>query len=173
VALAATALAATALAARAIALVLSSRLKVLWCYVRPLREEVAALTPKELDVRSPGWGEQVNGLSLSRIASADNGVILAVAGEIDISNAQEFGDDMRSLIGGAEGQIVLNLENCGFIDSTGIKELIGFARELRMRGQTLVLSGLDGEPRRVFEVTGLLDAGDFAIRDEARDVRPG
>ena len=94
-------------------------------------------------------------------------MILAVAGEIDISSAEEFSDDVRALVEGAEGEVVLSLQDCGFIDSTGIRALILLARELRTRGQTLVLSGLNGEPRRVFELTGLLDGRDFAIRDEA------
>jgi anti-anti-sigma factor len=71
---------------------------------------------------------------------------------------------------GVEGEVVLSLQNCGFIDSSGIRALIMLARELRTRGQTLVLSGLNGGPRRVFEITGLLDGRDFEIRDAAPDV---
>jgi anti-anti-sigma factor len=92
-------------------------------------------------------------------------VILAVAGEIDISSAEGFSDDVRALMEGVEGEVVLSLQNCRFIDSSGIRALIMLARELRTRGQTLVLSGLNGGPRRVFEITGLLDGRDFEIRD--------
>jgi anti-sigma B factor antagonist len=94
-------------------------------------------------------------------------MILAVGGEIDISNAEEFGDEMSSLVDGANEEVVLNLQDCGFIDSTGIKALIKLARELRTRGQTLVLSGLNGGPQRVLELTGLLDGGDFTVRGDA------
>jgi anti-anti-sigma factor len=92
-------------------------------------------------------------------------VILVVEGEIDISSAGEFSDHARALAEGAEGEVVLSFENCGFIDSTGIRALIGLAWELRTRGQTLVLSGLNGQPRRVLELTGLLDRRDFELRD--------
>ena len=126
------------------------------------------MIPKELDARPLTRSEQANGHSLSRIASADDGVILALTGEIDISNAEEFSDEVRTLVDGAPGEVVLSLQDCGFIDSTGIKTLIMLGRELRTRGQTLVLSGLNGEPRRVLELTGLLDGRDFAIRDEPR-----
>ena len=125
------------------------------------------MTPKELDARLLTRGEHVNGHSLSRIASGEDGVILAVAGEIDISNAEELVDGVRSLVEGAEGEVVLSLQDCGFIDSTGIRALIMLARELQTRGQALVLSGLNGEPPRVFELTGLLDGHDFTIRDRA------
>jgi anti-anti-sigma factor len=97
-------------------------------------------------------------------------VILAVAGEIDISSAEEFSDGVRSLVEGVEGEVVLSLQNCGFIDSSGIRALIMLARELQTRGQTLVLSGLNGGPRRVFEITGLLNGREFEIRAAAPDV---
>jgi len=97
-------------------------------------------------------------------------VILAVAGEIDISSAEAFSDDVRSLMEGVEGEVVLSLQNCGFIDSSGIRALIMLARELQTRGQTLVLSGLNGGPRRVFEITGLLNGREFEVRAAAPDV---
>jgi anti-sigma B factor antagonist len=127
---------------------------------------------KERDTRPLTTGEQVNGHSLSRIPSADDGVILAVVGEIDLSNAEEFVDEVRSLVGGAEGEVVLSLQNLRFIDSIGIGALYMLARELRTQSQTLVLSGLDDQPRRVLELTGLLDGGGpFEIRDAA--LSPG
>ena len=125
---------------------------------------------RELNGRPLTRGEQVNGHSLSRIASADNGVILAVAGDIDISSAAEFSDGARALMEGAEGEVVLSLENCGFIDSTGNRALIGLAQELRTRGQTLVLSGLNGQPRRVFQLTGLVDPRNFEMRIQCLDM---
>ena len=126
---------------------------------------------KEQNGRPLTGGEHLNGHSygpsLSRLASADNGVILAVAGEIDISSAEGFGDEVRAQLEGVEGEVVLSLQNCDFIDSSGIRALIMLARELRTRGQTLVLSELDGGPRRVFEIAGLLDGREFEIRDAA------
>jgi anti-sigma B factor antagonist len=139
---------------------------------RSLREEVAALMSKEPDARSLS-GQHVGGHSISQIVPADNGVTLAVAGEIDISNADEFVDDVRWLVGSTKGDVVLSLENCGFIDSAGARALIVLARELQMRGQTLVLSGLDGEPRRVLELTDLLEGRAFAIRGGAPDMSAG
>ena len=126
------------------------------------------MIPKELNGRPLTRSEQANrhanGYSLSHLESAGSGVILAVGGEIDISNADEFSDQVRGLVDGAEGEVVLGFQDCGFIDSAGIRALIMLARELRTRGQTLVIAGLNGGPRRVFEITGLLDRRDFEIR---------
>jgi anti-anti-sigma factor len=144
------------------------------CAVESPTQGGAALISKEIDERPPAPGEHVdvhsNGYSLSRIASADNGVILAVGGEIDIATAEEFSNGVRTLAEGANGEVVLSFENCGFIDSAGLRALIMLARELRTRDKTLVLSGLNGSPRRVFEITGLLDGGDFEIRDGVPDM---
>jgi anti-anti-sigma factor len=128
----------------------------------------------ELDGGQPARSEQAhhhaNGYSLSHLESAGDGVILAVGGEIDIANADEFSDQVRGLMDGAEGEIVLGFQDCGFIDSTGIRALIMLARELRTRGQTLVIAGLNGGPRRVFEIAGLLDRRDFEIRNAGPDM---
>lgn len=132
---------------------------------------------KERDERLPGPGGEINGHanghSLSRIASAEDGVTLAVAGELDISSAGEFSDGVRALTQGEKGEVVLSLEGCGFIDSTGLRALILLARDLRARGQVLVLSGLQDGPRRVFEITGLLDGRDFEVRDAVPDLSAG
>jgi anti-anti-sigma factor len=150
-----------------------------YCYIPPVRgnptQGGAAVDPRELDGRTPARAEQANGhangLELARVASGGNGVVLAVAGEIDLANAEEFGDRVRGLIDSTEDEVVISLRDCGFIDSTGIRTLIMLARELRARGQTLVLAGLNGGPRRVFEIAGLLDRREFELRDAAPGVR--
>ena len=130
---------------------------------------------RELDARTrarPGQANgHANGLELARIASPGDGVVLAVGGEIDLANAEEFGDRVRGLIDRTQDEVVLSLRDCGFIDSTGIRTLIMLARELRARGQTLVLTDLNGGPRRVFEIAGLLDRREFDLRDAGPAMR--
>jgi anti-anti-sigma factor len=100
-------------------------------------------------------------------------VVLAVAGEIDHSSVEKFSDGVRALMEGAEGEVVLSLQNCDLIDSTGIQAFIMLARELRTQGKTLVVSGLNGGPRRVFEITGLFDGREFEVRDTGPDMSAG
>jgi anti-sigma B factor antagonist len=107
-------------------------------------------------------GELGNGYALSRMARNGDGVTLAISGEIDIANADAFTDEVHSHFEGAEGQVTLDLQNCLFIDSTGIRVLVALAKEQRARGRTLKLSGVTGEPLRVLGLTGLLDSGLFA-----------
>ena len=116
-------------------------------------------------------GELGNGYQLSPIARNGDGVTLAISGEIDIANADAFTDEVHSHFEGADGQVTLELQNCLFIDSTGIRALVSLAQEQRARGRTLKLSGVTGEPLRVLELSGLLDSGLFA-NDGESSARP-
>jgi anti-anti-sigma factor len=102
-----------------------------------------------------------NGCSLARIA-LNGSITLAISGEIDIANAKAFTDEVHSLVEDAEGQVALDLENCGFIDSTGIRALVALAQEQEARGRKLKLSGVTGEPQRVLKLSGLLESELFA-----------
>jgi anti-sigma B factor antagonist len=123
------------------------------------------LVPKsDSQPRSPG--ELEHGYSLSRIARNGDGVTLAISGEIDIANAEAFSAEVHALIEDASAQVTLDLEDCPFIDSTGIRALVVLAQEHQARGRRLKLSGVTGEPRRALGLTGLLDSGLFAGSSE-------
>jgi anti-anti-sigma factor len=104
-------------------------------------------------------GELGNGYSLFSTADNGDGVTLAVCGEIDIANAEAFTGEARSVLEGADGQVILDLRDCTFIDSSGIRALVLLANEQQARGQTLKVSRVTGEPLRVLRLSGLLAAG--------------
>lgn len=111
-------------------------------------------------------GELGHGYSLSPIARGADGVTVAISGEIDIANAETFSAEVHSLIEGPDDQVTLDLKNCLFIDSTGIRALVVLAQEQQARGRRLKLSGVTGEPRRALGLVGLLDSGLFARSSE-------
>jgi len=117
------------------------------------------MVPK-LDSRPLSGRKLANRYSLSQVAR--NGLTLAISGEIDIANAEAFTEEVHSLCQGANGHVILDLQDCHFIDSTGIRALVALAQEHRARGRMLELSGVGGEPLRVLGLTGLLDTGLFA-----------
>ena len=116
----------------------------------------------------PSGAELRNGYSLSPIARNGAGVTLAISGEIEIANAEAFTNEVHSLIEGADDQVALDLQNCLFIDSTGIRALMVLAQEQEARGRKLKLSGVTGEPLRVLELSGLLNSGLFADSDQGQ-----
>ena len=130
------------------------------------------MAPKS-DSQPLSGGELGNGYSLSRMARNGAGVTLALSGEIDIANADAFTDQVHSLIEGADGQVVLDLQNCLFIDSTGIRALMVLAREQQAWGRRLKLSRVTGEPLRVLGLSGLLDSGLVAKDGESSQIAIG
>jgi anti-sigma B factor antagonist len=121
------------------------------------------LAPKS-DSQPLSGGELANGYSLSRIARNGGGVKLALSGEIDIANAEAFTGEVHSLMEGADGQVAIDLQNCLFIDSTGIRALAVLAREQQAQGRRLKLSAVNGEPLRVLALSGILDS-DLVAKD--------
>src|SRR5689334_24157670 len=88
-AIAAMAITEMVIAARAIAAMAIANIPLV--RADPTTQGGAALDPRELNGQAPDRLEQAshraNGYELARIPSAGNGVVLAVAGEIDLANA--------------------------------------------------------------------------------------
>jgi len=114
----------------------------------------------------PSGAERRKGYSLSRTARNGHGVILAVSGELDIANTEAFTAEVHSLIDHADSPVALDLQGCGFIDSTAIRALLVLAQEQRAQGRRLKLLGITGEPQRVLKISGLLDSDLFADSDQ-------
>jgi anti-anti-sigma factor len=133
----------------------------------PRAPRVSGITDGRYRMRSksdsqPSGTALANGYSLSRADRNGDGVSLAIFGEIDIANADAFIDEVHRLSGDADRDVVLDFQNCLFIDSTGIRALMVLGQEQKAQGRRLKLSGVTGEPQRVLELTGLLDSDLFA-----------
>jgi anti-anti-sigma factor len=64
--------------------------------------------------------------------------------------------------------VVVGLQSCEFVDSTGIALFLQVRRQLEDEGGRLVLYGCSDQVQRIFEVAGLTDAGIvFDSRGEA------
>jgi anti-anti-sigma factor len=102
-----------------------------------------------------------NRYALSRMPGDGDVITLRVSGEIDLSNADQFDDELHSILNGTDHQLVLDLHECSFIDSTAIRVLIKIGQEQRERGRTLGLARIGHEPKRYLEIAGLLDSDLF------------
>ena len=60
-----------------------------------------------------------------------------LSGEIDRSNAAEFGDRVALAVDDQAGGLVVDLSELAFLDSTGIRMLFELAAELKRRQQAL------------------------------------
>lgn len=85
-----------------------------------------------------------------------NGVgraIVFVRGDIDLASSQAFWDALLSAQGDAP-EVIVDLGEVTFMDSTGIHALLGAYRRAQNRG-SLAVVGPSPAVRRVFEITGV------------------
>ena len=85
---------------------------------------------------------------------AEGGMEVAVFGELDASVAPKMRDGLEQALG-AQGDVVIDLRACSFIDSMGIALLAGAATRLKDEGRHLVLRRVSRRVLRTFEVAGL------------------
>ena len=79
-------------------------------------------------------------------------------GEIDVSTVARLEAALEAAIEtGGSGVVVVDLTEVTFIDSSGLGALVAGLKQAQQRGGTLVVRGIQGAPRKVFEITGLLD----------------
>ncbi len=90
------------------------------------------------------------------------GVVVTLAGELDLANASLLQKELDGITRGG-GAVVIDLSGLRFIDSSGLHVLLRAERQLRAAGGQLVLVHAPSAVRRVFELTGLDQH--FAWRD--------
>lgn len=78
--------------------------------------------------------------------------IVVPHGEIDLATVDRVGEAVLSAYAESDGQIVLDLREVEFMDSTGVRLVVQLARDLD--GRFAVVRG-GGEVARVFDLVGL------------------
>jgi anti-sigma B factor antagonist len=82
---------------------------------------------------------------------------IRVEGELDLAVAPQ----LEEAIDRAKDPqcVLLNLEGCEFIDSTGIAVVVNAHRRLKEQDRRLVVYGADGQALRVLTISGLVQNG--------------
>jgi anti-anti-sigma factor len=78
--------------------------------------------------------------------------VLAVVGEIDVTNCEELADALESLDG--LGRVVVDLNRCTHFDSSCLSVLVRYAKKLRQEGIPFGVR-MDQRGQRILEVTNL------------------
>jgi anti-sigma B factor antagonist len=86
--------------------------------------------------------------------SSDGSInILAVSGRLDPNAGKDLKDTMTALTDGeAPGDLVVDLGDLDYMASAGFRELFLAGRKIGRSGGRLVVCGLRGEVKRVFEL---------------------
>jgi anti-sigma B factor antagonist len=91
------------------------------------------------------------------VSSLGTETVVALSGELDVASSQGFTEQLISLIEGGTTELVIDLAQLAFIDSTGLSAILQANRKLGGKGQ-LVLREPTPLVRQVLEVTGLTAA---------------
>jgi anti-sigma B factor antagonist len=82
-------------------------------------------------------------------------VILAFAGELDVTSAAGAEEAMLLACADVSDRMILDLTDLAFMDSTGVRVLVRARRRLAERGAAIELAGLTPSVSRIIHITGL------------------
>lgn len=100
---------------------------------------------------------------LLRIEELPDGQGLLLGGELDLSNANDLLDLARSHVPAEGGDLVMDLAEVTFMDSTGLSVLVQIARLLDGKGR-LILQAPGKAVSRLFELTGVNALSNLEVR---------
>ena len=97
--------------------------------------------------------------------------ILDVQGEVDLYTAPHLRERLLQLVDEGHQRILVNMQEVGFMDSSGLGVLVACLKRARERGGDIGLVCKDGSPFKVLSITGLDKV--FAIYGEVGEATGG
>jgi len=86
----------------------------------------------------------------------EKAVLLKVSGRMDAENAHEFEDACQHWIATGAKHLIADLNGLQYVSSMGLRCFLSVAQKLQSASGSLMLCGLNGLPRQVFEMTRLI-----------------
>jgi anti-sigma B factor antagonist len=99
---------------------------------------------------------QVDGFQ-TNVSHVGDETVVALCGELDIASSSALNEELTELIESGATDLVIDLQDLAFIDSTGLSAILLANKKLQGKGK-LVLRQPAALVRQVFEVTGLTGA---------------
>lgn len=94
-------------------------------------------------------------LSLETRQEEDGAVRIAVGGELDLSTALTFDEEVRRAEDARPQTIVLDLRRLRFMDSTGLRLIMSAQARARTRGRRLAIVQGSDAVKRLFRLAGV------------------
>ncbi len=93
--------------------------------------------------------------------------IVEVSGDIDLYSSPSLRDTVLDLLRKRDQKsVIVNLSNVDYIDSSGVASLVEGLQEAKKRSARFILVGLEEGPRRVLELTLLLNVFEVHATEE-------
>ncbi len=94
------------------------------------------------------------GLEIER-ADTDNACVITVSGEVDLYSSPQLRSEITSAFGLNKSQVVVDLRNVNYMDSSGVATLIEGLRTSREKNMKLILMAPSTPVRKVLELSRL------------------
>jgi anti-sigma B factor antagonist len=94
--------------------------------------------------------------------------VIAVGGEIDVYTAPKLRERLIGLVEDGSYQLIVDMEDVEFLDSTGLGVLVGGLKRVRAQDGWIDLVCTQSRILRIFRITGLNKV--FAIYDTVTDA---
>ncbi len=98
----------------------------------------------------------------------ERAVVLKVTGRMDAENAQEFERACDRWISQGVLHLIAELDGLQYVSSMGLRSFLAVAQRLQTKSGALILCGLQGLPKQVFEMTKLI--GIFPVYADAQQA---
>lgn len=128
---------------------------------RPVEPFDDALTPDDIGVE---WMAKRT-FRVEDLQEGDTAVVCPV-GELDLSTVARVDERLESLVAGGARRLILDLRRLSFMDSTGLRLVIGWDDRARSSGIAFELVQGEPEIQRLFEITRLIDRLTFIETDD-------
>lgn len=93
-----------------------------------------------------------------RTYDAGGAKVVEANGDVELHSAAQLREELRRVCESPQSRCVVDMSGVPFIDSTGVGVLVGALKYAHERGGTFAIACPQPRVRRVFEITGLLDA---------------
>lgn len=101
-----------------------------------------------------------------KVRHMENVTVLELAGSLDVSNAHQIRQTLIDAASGESAQVVVNLRDLYFVDSSGLATLVQGLKRAREHQGNLCLCSLQSPVRLIFEMTRLDKVFEIFITEE-------
>lgn len=96
-------------------------------------------------------------MMLLETQKVNNSLIVKVKGELDLLTAETFRNLVERAINREKAQnLILDMEQVDFIDSSGLGVILGRYRRIREQGGNMAIVGVKPHVKRILELAGIM-----------------
>lgn len=91
----------------------------------------------------------------SNYENDSNEWLVALKGELDLACANNLKEELYKAVEEKFADVVIDMTDLEYIDSTGMGVLVGLMKKLRTDGKDIKISNAKDNVKRIFKITGL------------------